>query len=303
MLFRSLDYVEGSLKPFAADSVLKLSFAAGKDVLELERADDAKPAAQAVWKVLAPESLKGRPADSSKVFDLLNQVSFLRPNRVAADRPKEDVLNRLEVNPATPRAKLTVKLKDKTERVYAFGGDVGTEKRTVYLKSADEDMVFEVDRGAFDLLVKADVQDMVVHRIDKTKIKAVKITGWQELLGTPTTLDIERKDGKWALKAGGLFEIEPAKVDLLLNDLTTPRADAFVVQKSGPKPEHNLDVAKNALVIAMDVEGTGVVTTTISPPNKDGKAFATSSALAGDVFTMTDKFAWLRAKPAALKKD
>ena len=30
------------------------------------------------------------------------------------------------------------------------------------------------------MFTKADVQDTVVHRIDKIKIKAVKITGWQK---------------------------------------------------------------------------------------------------------------------------
>jgi hypothetical protein len=163
--------------------------------------------------------------------------------------------------------------------------------------------VFEVDRAAFDLFQKADVQDTVVHRIDKAKVKALKITGWQEVLGTPTTIEIERKDGKWAVKSGAMFEVDPAKVDAFLNDLTAPRAEAFVVYKDGPKPEHNLDVAKNALRVEMILESGDPVVMTISPPNKEGKVFATSSALPGDVFTMADHFAAVRAKPAALKKD
>jgi hypothetical protein len=100
-----------------------------------------------------------------------------------------------------------------------------------------------------------------------------------------------------------MFELDPNKVDAFLNDLTTPRAEAFVVYKSGPKPEHNLDVAKNALVFELTMEMGSPVKITISPPNKDGKVFATSSLSPGDVFTMPDKFATVRAKPAALKKD
>ena len=187
--------------------------------------------------------------------------------------------------------------------MYLFGGDAGTEKRNVYLKPADQELVFEVDRGTFDQFQKADVQDTIVHRIDKAKVKALKITGWQEVLGSPTTLEIERKDGKWALKAGGMFELDPAKVDAFLDTLTAPRADAFVVYKDGPKPEYNLDVAKNALAIEMTLDQGDPVKMVISAPNKDGKVFATSSLLPGDVFTMADQFATIRAKPAALKKD
>jgi Domain of unknown function (DUF4340) len=298
-----MEYLDAPLKPFGADAVLKLSFTVGKDTYELQRGDDGKPAAQATWKINSPERLKGRAADPFKVADLINQLALIRATRVASDKVTDDVLNRLEVNPAAPRMKVTATVKDSGERVFLFGGDAGTAKKTVYLRPADQDLVFEVDRSAFDHFQKADVQDTVVHRIDKAKVKAVKITGWQEVLGTPTTLEIERKDGKWALKSGGMFELDPAKVDAFLNDLTTPRADAFVVLKEGPKPEHNLDVAKNAMAIEMILDAGDPVRMLISSPNKDGKVFATSSALAGDVFTMTDKFAAIRAKPAALKKD
>ena len=73
--------------------------------------------------------------------------------------------------------------------------------------------------------------------------------------------------------------------------------------QDGPKPEHNLDVTKNALTIEMTMETGDPVKMTISPPNKEGKVFATTSLLPGDVFTMIDRFATVRAKPAALKKD
>lgn len=298
-----LDYIEPSMKGLDTNSVLKLSIAHGKEVLEVERADDKKPAAQTTWKINGPERLKGRPADASAIVHLLSQLSAIQPNRVVSDKVTEDVLNRLEVNPTSPRMKVTATVKDQGERVYLFGGDVGTEKKNVYFKPGDQELVFEVDRFAFDQFQKAEVQDMVVHRIDKVKIKAMKITGWQEVLGTPTTLEIERKDGKWALKSGGMFELDPAKVDSFLNDLTTPKAESFVVYKDGPKPEHNLDVAKNALSIELTMEEGDPVKMVISPPNKDGKVFATSSRSPGDVFTMPDRFATVRAKPAALKKD
>src|SRR5205085_9616258 len=103
--------------------------------------------------------------------------------------------------------------KSPADRVYYFGNDAGTDKLGVYLKPADQDLVFEVDRGTFDRFQRADVLDLVVHRIDQAKVNAVKITGWQEVLGAPTTLELVRKDGKWTLKSGGMFELDPAKVD------------------------------------------------------------------------------------------
>ncbi|HEX3152461.1 MAG TPA: DUF4340 domain-containing protein [Gemmataceae bacterium] len=298
-----LDYVDPSMKPLSADAILKLSFTHGKDVFELERADDGKPAPLAAWKINAPERLKGRAADPGKVADLITQLAIMHATRVAADKVTTDVLNRLEVNGDAARMRVTANIKGQGDRVFFFGGDVGTEKRNVYLKPADQELVYEVDRSAFDAFQKADVQDTVVQRIDKTKIKAVKITGWQEVLGTPETLELERKEGKWTLKSGGMYELDPVKVEAFLNELTTPRAEAFVVLKEGPKPEHNLDVAKNALAIEMILETGDPVKMVIAAPNKEGKVFATTSALPGDVFTLVDRFAGIRAKKAAFKKD
>jgi hypothetical protein len=298
-----MDYIDASLKPFDVNTVLKLSIAHGKETLEVERPDDKNTAALAKWKINGPERIKDRPADPSAIVHLLQQLASVQPTRVVSDKVTPDVLNRMKVNPDDPRMKVTVNVKDQGNRVYIFGDEVGTEKKAVYMKPGDQELVFEVDRFAFDQFAKADVQDMVVHRIDKVKIKAVKITDWQEVLGSPTTLEIERKEGKWTLKSGAMFEIDPNKVDAFLDDLVAPKAETFVAFKTGPKPEHNLDVAKNAMAVELTMETGEPVKILISPPNKEGKVFATSSLSPGDVFTMPDKFATVRAKPAALKKD
>ncbi|HVK07357.1 MAG TPA: DUF4340 domain-containing protein, partial [Gemmataceae bacterium] len=300
-----LTYIAASLKQFTADKVRKLSFTRGKETVELERPDDDKQPALADWKIVGPESMKGRAADPLKIADLANQLAFLSTQqpKVSAEKPTDEVLNRLEFNPPRLTVTATVKQdKGTTDVVYQFGGDVGTDKRDVYLRPKDSDLVFEVNRSVFDLFQKADVQDTVVHKIDKTKIQGVKLTGWADVLGKEAAIEFERKDGKWALKDGS-FELDPVKVDLFLNDLTTPRADQFLVFKTGPKPEHNLDVAKGALTVVLTLDMGDPVTMTISPPSKDGKVVATSSRSPGDVFTMADRFAAIRAKPAAFKKD
>lgn len=295
-----LDYIDAAYKSFDVDPVTKFSFTAGKDVVDLERPDDGKPAAQAAWKVTAPESLKGRPVDPNKVVELLMALAITRPVKVAADRPKDDVLNRLQVAPAAPRARATVTHKTLGALVYDFGADAGTDKKNVYLKTGPENIVYEVERRVFDKLQAADIQDTVIHRVEAVKVKAVKVSGWQATVGERKTLEFERKDGKWALK-GGAFEIDPKKVDQLLADLSAPQSEKVVVVKTGPKPEHNLDPAKNALDVELDVDGVGKVTVQISPPDAMLKVFLTSSLAHGDVFQMADKFAWLREKPTAFK--
>ena len=297
-----LEYVDTVYKPLdKIDLVTKFSFNAGKDLIELERPADGKNVKEATWKITGPESLKGRPVDSVKVAELLTFLSVTRPAKIAADRPKEDVLNRLQLDPKSPRARATVQHKDLGTIVFDFGSDVGTEKRNVYFKTATDDVAYEVDRGIYDRLQKADIQDTVIHRIDQTKIKAVTIKGWQATVGELKTLEFVRKEGKWTLKSGGAFEIDPKKVDQFLADLTTPQSEKALVFKTGAKPEHNLDPAKNALDVELDVEGPGKVKIQISPPDAMLKVHITSSLAPGDVYLMSDKFAWMRDKPTSFK--
>ena len=296
-----LDYIDAAFKSFGVDQVTKFSFTAGKDLVELERPDDGKLAREAAWKITGPESMKGRPVDAGKAADLLNTVGLMRPVKVAADRPKDEALNRLQVAAGTARARVTVKHKELGELVYDFGADAGTDKKNVYLKTGPENIVYEVDRAVFDKLQKADVQDTVIHRVEQVKVKSVKVTGWQATVGERKTLEFERgKDGKWALK-GGAFEIDPKKVDQLLADLSAPPSEKLVAAKTGPKLEHNLDPAKNALDVELDVDGAGKVTVQISPPDAMLKVFFTSSLAPGDVNQVADKFAWVREKPTSFK--
>ncbi|WP_029630006.1 DUF4340 domain-containing protein [Zavarzinella formosa] len=296
-----LDYIDTSFKSFDIEPVLKFSFTSGKDLVELERPADGKPAREAAWKITGPDSLKGRPVDAGKVADLIMSVALTRPLKIAADRPKDDVLNRLQLDPKSPRAKATVSHKDLGNIVYDFGADAGTDKRNVYLKTGVENIIYEVDRGVYDKLQKGDIQDTVIHRIDQAKVKSLKIKGWQATVGELKTLEFERKEGKWTLKSGGMFEIDPKKVDQFIGDLATPQSEKAVVLKTGAKPEHNFDPAKNALDVEMDVEGTGKVTIQISPPDAMLKVFVTSSLAPGDVYLMADKFGWMRDKPTAFK--
>jgi hypothetical protein len=296
-----LDYINSSFKPFDVDPVTKFSFTSGKEVYELERPADGKSAKDMTWKITAPESLKGRATDSVKISELLLAMAITQPLKIAADRPKEDVLNRLQVDPKTPRAKVTIQHKELGAIVYDFGADAGTDKRNVYLKTGTDNLVYEVDRGIFDRLQKADVQDTVIHRLDQAKVKSIKVKGWQATIGELKTLEFVRKDGKWTLASGGAFEIDPKKVDQFLAELTAPQADKAVVLKTGAKPEHNLDPAKNSVEVELDVETTGKVTIQISPADAMLKVYITSSLAPGDVFQMPDKGGWMRDKPTAFK--
>jgi hypothetical protein len=297
-----LDYIEGSLKPFGVDSVLKLSYTQGKDVYTVERPDDKAIARQAAWKFTSPESMKGRVVDADRVLSLLSQLTAINVQRVVADRPKEDLLNRLEVSPTAARQKVVLKLKDQPDLTLFFGGDAGPNKQFIYLKANDSNMVYEADRSAFEALQKVDLQSTIIHRLEKPKIDRLVLKGWQGTIGELKSIELVRQDGKWTLKMGGSFELDPAKVDAFLNELTEPKAERFVVQKTGPLPEHQLEFAKNALEIEMDVQGGQKIKMMISPA-KEGKVYATSSTMPGDVFVLPDRFAAIRDKPTAFRKD
>lgn len=296
-----LEYIDATFKPFDVDPVLKYTFTFGKETLELERHDDGKPLREAAWKFVSPANLVDRPVDLAKLSELIMTVAIMRPTKIAADRPKDDVLNRLQLNPTTPRAKLTVKHKELGTITYDFGAEAGVDKKNIYLKTGVDNIVYEVDKTVFDRIANANVQNTVIHQIDQAKIKSLKISGWQATIGERKTLEIDRKDGKWSLKAGGMFEIDPKKVDQLVSSISTPSWEKTIVQKTGAKPEHNLDPAKNALEIELDLEGNGKVTIQISPPDAAQKIFMTSSLAAGDVYLLPDAFSWLRDKPTGLK--
>ncbi len=302
---KSLDYVSTSLPQITADSVLKANFLKQGFPVEVERTNAEKPSALSAWKVNEPAFLKDRVGDAPNITDLLTKVSLLTSQRpkIHAEKPTdkpEELLNRLELNPAKPRGRVTVKLKDGTERVILFGGEVGGDSKRIFCTTPDSDFILEVDRDAFEYSQKIDVQDAVVHRLEKAKFKSVKITGWSDVVGNPIPLEFERKDGAWVGK-GLNYTIDAAKLDAFLDTLTAPRAESYLVVKTGPRPEDNIDVNKGGLIVV--IEGDKTTTVTLSAPDKDGKIRATSSEIAGDVFILKDQFAEVRKKPAYFKKD
>lgn len=302
---KPFEYVGATLPAIDPNSVLKLNFLRQRENIEVENTTPDKPLAQSSWKLNAPAALKDRNGDLPNITNLLNKISTFtkQPPRVHAEKPlekPEELLNRLELNPANPRGMLQVKLKDGTEKIIYLGGDCGGDNKRVFCTTNDTDLILEVDREVFDLCQTIDVQDAVVHRIDKTKLKGVKITGWSDIVGTPLTLEFERKDGAWVGK-GVNYAIDAPKLDAFLDTLMAPRAESFLVVKSGPRPEDNLDVNKGAMTIVL--EGDKVITITLASPDKEGRIRATSSEISGDVFILKDQFANVRAKPAYFKKD
>ena len=47
-----------------------------------------------------------------------------------------------------------------------------------------------------------DLRESVVYRFDMAKVKGARLTGWQDIIGNPFTLDLERKTSQqWLVKA------------------------------------------------------------------------------------------------------
>ena len=65
------------------------------------------------------------------------------------------------------------------------------------------DLVFLVPKLMVDHLANAELRDLTVFNFDMNKVKGAKITVWSNDLGSPVTLDLERKGDKdWAKKDG-----------------------------------------------------------------------------------------------------
>jgi hypothetical protein len=299
-----LEYVDIGLKPLDLSKVQKITFPRGSDIYEIERVEQS---GLIEWRINSPESKKGKFADPSGLARRLLSYQQLRPEKIVVEKPSADQLASLGLDPKKPRFKLALKLKDEaSERVYYFG-NVVAKKPSVYTMTSFSDYVFESPKTRIDMFTEEDIVDPVAYRIDSSNVKGMKLKGWSDssATGMPQVLELERKPGGvWTSK--GNLAIDGNKVEEFLNTICKPRAEATIVEKTGPKPEHGLDVNKGALEIEIElIEGKPVTLTLGNVVSKESKLiYATSSQTKGDVFTLKgDKLIPVKEKPAALKKE
>lgn len=278
-----------------SENVTKLSITRGGKTFEVTRDKNEDP-----WKIVSPTEQAGKNADASLVMNALGALNNLKASRLVAEKAPEGELTReYGLNPAATKAVVTLG-KDKDAKTFEFGfGKDSPDKTGVYARQAWRDFVFITDRFAINAL-EAEFQDLVVFpKLDPAKIESIKLTGWQSLLGSPFTIDLERKEKSWIAKAPPDFKIDPVKIEALASSLGTLKAEKFISFNSGTKPEQELDLAKGALQVEFKVQGEKESQKLMIGKLEGDKSYFATSGKFTDVFLIPKAaFESMRVKPA-----
>jgi hypothetical protein len=299
-----LAYLDKALRQYAPGS-----FEAAKDVMKLEldrggkkyvivKDEAGKEKGGSGWKIESPADLAGRSADPQAIDGILNTLNRLQAQKLVAEKADSAQLEK-EYGLKPPAVKAVVTLKqDGKEKSYEY--DFGKEADGgVYGKQSQSDMVFVAGKEVVTTL-QGQLQDPTVFRFDPSKVSSVKLTGWRDLLGTPTTLDLEKSGSEWKVKAPKDFKLDAGKLQRFLQELSALRAEKFVSHEAAPKPEQGLDVAQGALAVEVSVEGRAEpLQLTVGKQDGQGGYFATSKQLPREVFEVRkDVFEGPKSKPA-----
>jgi hypothetical protein len=296
-----LEYLDKKLPQFSPDS---LDATSNVTKLELDRDGTtyvlSRKKGATGWTFEKPAGMAGRSADQRAVDNVLNKLNRLGAVKLVSEKAGPAALEK-DYGLSKPALKAVVTVnkdgKDTTFE-YAFGKD--EDKDHVYAKQGQRDMIFTVDKNDLAAL-RGELQDPTVFNFDVAKVKAVKITGWKELLGSPVTLEFERKSAtEWTVKAPPKFNLDRAKLESFLGDLAHLRAVNFVAHNTAPKPNQGLDADQGALVVEITVEGEKTpLKLTVGKADGEKGHFALSDRLKGDVFDVPKAtFDGPRSKPA-----
>jgi hypothetical protein len=263
-----------------ARDVKTLVLERGGTTYEISREKEGAP-----WKFDKPADMKGRKADPQAVEEILRTLNQLRAQKLVAEKADPAALDK-EYNLRTPPLKAVVTVtKDGKPATYGYAFGKDEDANHVYAKQGQRDVVFTVDKQALAPLQKKDLQDPTVLQFETNKVKAVKLTGWQNVVGSPLTLEVGRKDAAhWDVKKPAGFKLDEGKFGRFLAGLSNLRADPFV-HKGKPAAAEDLEVAKGALVVEITVEGAAKpLVLTVGKPDGDKGYFATSSQAPDTVF-------------------
>ena len=277
------------------ENVTRLSISRAGKTFEVSRDKKEDP-----WKIVSPPEQAGKNADASLVLNALSALNNLKANKLIAEKaPEGDLTREYGLNPASIKVVVTLG-KDKDAKTFEYGfGKESPDKTGIYARQAWRDFVFITDRFVTNAL-EAELQDLVVFpKLDPAKIEAIKLTGWQSLLGTPFTIDIERKDKSWVAKAPAEFKLDPVKVEAVAMALATLKAEKYVSFNLGIKPEQELDLAKGALQVEFKVQGEKESQKLLVGKIDGDKSYFATSGKFSDVFLIPKAaFESMRVKPA-----
>jgi len=253
-----------------------------------------------VWKFAEPKSLAGRNADAGKVDRLLDELRNLQVEKLVAERPSEGDLERFGLKKPADKAVVTVTKPDKKteELVYEFGKE-SSDKSSVYARMDRRDVVFLTSKSALEA-VEADLQDTAALPFDSAKVKAVKLAGWQDIIGNPFELDLQKSGKEWQATTPKAYKVDQLAVNAFLAGLNHMKAERFLGKTS--KPEYKLEVKDGALQLTFTVDGEKKpITLTVGAPTGNGY-YATCSTLPGEFLVVPrGPFESARAKPAYFK--
>ena len=236
------------------------------------------------WKLTEPEAAR---AENNEVGNLLGQLAGLEvkefvadvvadPAKYGLDRPYYTITVKKETAPppATPvattvahtnapaaavatnvaAATTATAAATKPELVTVVELQFGKEdkdKKTIYVKRADEPYIYAVESAAFEKLPKSALALRNRTLIATEKSKVTKLACQHGA----TTIAVEKKDDKWKLAPGVQGVLDTNAVDDVLWTVTGLNAEKFVSASAADKPKFGLD--KPAWVLNFDVNESG----------------------------------------------
>jgi hypothetical protein len=272
-----LAYLERGIPSFntgvsSDQDVTKVEITRGGETIEVERATAKDP-----WKFTRPAALKGKTASGNAVRDILDDLNRMRAEEVVAEKADAKELEKYDLTKPPARVIVTI-TKDKKAETKSF--DLGKEigGKGVYFKRGDRDMVYLVNPTTL-AAIKRELRDTAVFNFDPDKVTSLTVKGWERVAGTPLALSLERKDGKWEVKAPAGFTLDADKATDLVRELSRLQAERFGAQPKG------LKLPEGALEITVGLPDKKSVSLTVG--EADGAGFvATSDELKGDVFVI-----------------
>jgi hypothetical protein len=295
-----LAYLERKLPSLAANpEITKIAVSQGGNTYEIQKNKDDKTN---TWKLTQPKNLAGQSADTTKVEHLLNELRNLQVEKLVAEKPSEKDLERFGLKTPLTKAVVTVTKPDKKteEVVYTFGKE-SDDKSNVYARLNQRELVFLAPKVVVDSL-QSDLQDTVLLQFDPEKVKGLKLVGWQDVIGNPFTLDLEKSGKEWKSKTPPGYKVDQPGVNAFLAGLNHLKAERSLGKTA--RPEYKLAVAEGALEVTLTIEGEKTPTVVTVGAGAGSGYYATSSKLPGAFFVVSKApFEAARARPAFFKHE
>ena len=154
--------------------------------------------------------------------------------------------------------------------------------------------------------IQGDLRDPIVLKFDINKVKGMKIAGWQDVIGSPFVLELERRTSQeWVVKSPPNYILNSTQVENFASVLANLRALRYVGVKGGAKPEHKLDLKDGAMDIVITVDGEKApLTLTVGGLAGPDGYYAKSNQVPDEVFVLPKAtFEQAKSKPAYFKKE